>query len=184
MQDFPQTGAFIQTLSKELNLQEQNGFPWMPLPQEDAASYMAFELWRDMGPRRPAQQHLMAQQYRWAARAIAYDAWLQAQPQDVKLVADQIAKTIMKAAGTALDAIQVELIKVLRNIGSTGAPSMTLPELLKSLETIAKTSRLLSDKSTENVAVVVGTTNLGNLSDQELDELERLRRKASTELTG
>lgn len=184
MPDFPQTQQFIQTLSKELGIEEQHGFPWMPLPQEDAAAYMAFELWRDMGPRRPAQQHLLAHNNRWGARALAYDSWVQGQPKDVQVMADQIAKTIMKAAGTALDAIQVELIKVLRNMGTSGVPSMTMPELLKALETIAKTSRLLADKSTENVAVVVGTTDLTRLSDAELEEMERLRRKASTrELT-
>jgi hypothetical protein len=184
MQTFPETNQFITTLSKELGTAQNNAFPWMPLPEEDLQSYMAFEVWRDMGIKRPAQQHLTAKQFNWGARALAYDTWVQSQNTDIRQMADQISKTLMKASGTALEAIQVELIKVLRTLGNTGVSTMTLPEILKSIETLAKTSRLLADKSTENVAVVVGTADLGRLTDAELDEMERLRRKASTALPG
>lgn len=184
MTTFPETNEFLQTLSAELGVSEQHGYPWMPLPKEDAQAYMAFELWRGLGPRRPLQQHLMAVQHHWGARALAYDTWVAAQHQDVRQMADQIGKTILKSSEMAMEAIQIELIKQLRNMSSTGANSMTLTELINSMEKIAKTSRLLSDQSTDNVAVVVGQTDLTKLSLEELDEVERLQKKASTALPG
>ena len=182
MIDYPQTTEFIQLLSKELGTDPNNSFPWLPLPTENPADYMAFELWRDMGSKRPNLVSLVSQQNHWASRALAFDTWMQSQPTTLQEQAEKIAKNIMKGSNMLLDGLQVELIKNLRNLGSTTTPGMTLPELVKAFESLAKTSRLLADKSTDNVDVRLGHAprDLSVLSDEELEMAESLNRKTLT----
>lgn len=172
------TTRFIQAVSQDLGLNEQSSYPWLPLPTEQLQDYMAFELWRNLGANRPAQAHKLAKDNKWAARALAYDEYMALQSKPVREQADQIAKTIMTSANMAMQAIQLELVKALRNMGSTQASTMTVPEMVSAIEKIAKTSRLLAGESTENVAVV-GKIDLSNLSDEELEQAEALRIKAT-----
>ena len=171
------TNKFIQAVSADLGIDQANSFPWLPLPDEQANDYMAFDIWCKMGTSRPAQTHRLAKQNKWAARALAWDEYMVGQTATVKDMADAASKAIMQGIGQTVHAMQLELVKVLRNMGSTQTSSMTLPEIVSSLEKVAKTARLLSDKSTENVALV-GRVDLTNLSDAELEMAEQLRNKA------
>ena len=171
------TTQFIQAVSQDLGLNEQTSYPWLPLPTEKPHEYMAFELWRNLGANRPAQAHKLAKDNRWAARSLAYDEYMALQSKPVKDQAEQIASSIMTSASMVMQAIQLELVKALKNVGSTQASSMTLPEIVSSIEKIAKTSRLLAGESTDNVAVV-GRMDLSNLTDEELEQAEALRQKA------
>lgn len=149
----------------------------MPLPNETATDYMAFELWRNMGPRRPKVTDKLSKDMYWDARAVAYDTWRQAQAIEVRNAADEISKSLIKGCESLIQALQVELIKTLRTLGNTSAPSLSLDQLTKALETVSKTVRLLTDKSTENVAVHVVKHDLSSLTQEELDQIESVCQK-------
>lgn len=177
--ELPTTKEFLETLKSQLPQQSivQESFPWLPLPNESATDYMAFEIWRNMGSRRPTVSHQLSINMHWNARAIAFDTWRQAQSLELKTAADDISKSLVKGCESLVQALQVELVKTLRNLGNTSAPSLSLDQLVKALETVSKTVRLLTDKSTENIAVHTVQHNLTTLTQEELDELERLRQK-------
>lgn len=170
---------FIRAVTEGLQTEGQ-GYPWMPLTDETAQEYLAFEMWRDQGTKRPRQAHALALKRHWEVRALAYDEYLEKQPQDVQAQAAQIAKGILGSSTMVLHCLQMELIKTARNIGSSSMPSLTLGEIVKALDTLAKTARLLSDQSTANVAVV-GKWDGTRLSEEELQLLDQLSQKGLTD---
>lgn len=179
--DFPDTKELLATLQQpNQQSQVEQSFPWLPTSTESSTDYMAFEMWRNLGAKRPKQAHSLARQNSWEQRALAYDAWLAAQSSDVQKVATDISSTLLRGCEGLVQALQVELVKTLRGLGNSSAPSMSLPELTKALETVTKTVRLLQDKSTENVSVHVGIHDMSALSQDELDMAESLVQKTLT----
>lgn len=170
---------FLAIVAQEVNPESQ-GLPWLPLPAESASDYIAFELWRDLGTKRPRQAHRLAIANAWEARALSYDDYLARQPQDLQAKAQELSRSILGSSAMVLHCLQLELVKIARSMGTTSSPSLTLPEVLKGLETVAKVSRLLTDQSTENIAVI-GKFNLSLLTDEELAQYEVLTKKAEIE---
>jgi hypothetical protein len=166
--------ALLQQLSPE-NL-DREGFlqVWQPQPDESAQEYLAFSLYRDQGPDRTLPKGPMPRERLWQPRALAYDQWLDQQPRSEQVTADQIARSLLNTMQLIGHQFQLEAMKLLAQ--QIQHPACTLPELVKAIESLAKTSRLLTNRTTENMGV--GVFDLTKLSTEDLLDWERLQKKA------
>ena len=155
---------------------DQSGFlqPWQPQPEETSQEYLAFSLYRDQGPDRTLPRGPLPRTRLWQQRAMAYDQWLDRQPQAEQVTADQIARTLLNTMQLIGHQFQLEAMKILSQ--QIQPPSISLPELVKAIESLAKTSRLLTNRTTENMGV--GVFDLTKLSTDELVAWEKLQKKA------
>jgi hypothetical protein len=150
--------------------------PWLPQPDETAQEYLAFSLWRDIGPGRQPQTNRLAKHWSWKERAEAFDRWIEVQPPDIQATANQVAGMLIESMPILVQALRQELVKHAVQVASTSHAGISLPELVKCIKTVAEVTRLLSGQST--VTLGVEKLNLANLSTEELVQLESLQNKA------
>jgi hypothetical protein len=172
----------IQTLTKgtaqDLTTSEGYLKPWLPQPGETAQEFIAFNTWLQAGPARPRVISKIAQERFWEQRALAYDAWLEVQPPDVQAQAADIAQSLMTSIALVSQMLRIELVKILTQVSTCSAASVSLTDAAKVLETMARTSRLLAGLTTETVGL--GRLDLSHHTQEELLELDRLTTKALT----
>lgn len=150
--------------------------PWHPQPGETAQEYFAFSIFRDQGANRPNPTSRIAREKMWVQRTKAYDEWLDTQPQTEQATAQAIAKSLLGTMQVVGHLIQLELFKMAQQIATSQHSSISLPELARIVESFAKTSRLLTNQTTENLGV--GRWDLSKFSADELAELEEYTKKA------
>lgn len=178
-----QTPTAVEALLLELDstkLAPDTGLvlPWLPQPNETAQEYLCFSVWleqvdiRGNAPRTP-----LAKRWQWYERAKAYDAHMAANPAPTpKESADSIAKSLLGTMQLTSHLVRNELQKHLIQGIQSGVPMTDLPALVKIVETLGKTARLLTDQTTETIGV--GRFDLKNLSSEEFETLQNTVAKA------
>lgn len=167
---------------------------WDRLPDETALAFGAFALYREMGPERTTakirqrlgktegyqrQLEFWSSKYGWVSRCVDYDAHLDhIRQQRVKVGIEKIAEKHAAIAsgilGRAVQALQY-----------VDMANPTLREVAYVADIAVKMERLSSGMTTENRGIsspdgtavkvdVARKRDLSKMSDEELDDLERL----------
>lgn len=161
--------------------------PWERQPCDNEASYAAFLRYRDQGPGRklslagvtPQQLLDWHNAHGWRERVAAYDRMMdQAAIEARKAKAAQAAETQDEdhraILGDARALVRLEMEKRIKDcLANPDTPTMSIAEMHKLLDTVVKLERTQVGKPTE-----ITRLDLSGLTDEELEEAERLARKA------
>lgn len=169
--------------------------PWGRLACDTDESWLAFVAYRDGRPPRRLRSVCCAPvldvqrwyiEHGWRERVSAYDAHLDTVMREeretvLRQKTQEIAAEHMAVLANARQICDLEISRILETTRNCKGPNVVMKtgELIKLMELVIKMERLVRDQTTENLGTGI---DLSKLTDEELEEYQRLLKKTDGDL--